>query len=49
MDLKKVVAADVARATCQTVELSKAADRSYVLKSVGGASTLSFVIAKTTL
>jgi hypothetical protein len=49
MDLKKVVAAEVARATCQMVQPWKPVNVSYVVKRVGGASTLSFVIARTTL
>lgn len=49
MGLKKEVAAEVARATSQIVQESRAAEVSYVLKRVGSASTLSFAIAKTTL
>jgi hypothetical protein len=49
MDLKKVVAAEVARATCQMALPWKPADISYVVKRVGAASTLSFVMARTTL
>lgn len=47
--LKKLTAADVARATSQMVQESRAVVVSYVVKSVGSASRLSFVIAKTTL
>lgn len=49
MESKNPTAAEVARATFHIVHDSKAADESYVLRSVGGASTLSFVIAKTAL
>jgi hypothetical protein len=38
MDLKKIAAAEVARAICQMVQPSKSADVSYVLKSFGGVS-----------
>ena len=49
MDLKNVVAADVALATCQIEQSRKLVDLSYVLKRVGRASISSFVIAKMTL
>lgn len=49
IDLKKLTAADVARATCQIVHELNVVEESYVFKRVGRASTLSFVIAKTTL
>jgi hypothetical protein len=49
IDLKKVVAADVARATFQIVQFSKVLDVSEVAKRVGSVSTLSFVMAKRTL
>jgi hypothetical protein len=47
--LKKVVAADVARATSQIVQPSRGLEVSYVVNRVGRASTLSFVMARTTL
>lgn len=47
--LNKPIAADVARATRQTVDDWKAVEESYALKSVGRASLLSFVMAKITL
>lgn len=49
MDLKKVVAADVARTTSQILQFLKLVDLSYVLNRVAGASTLSFVMANTAL
>lgn len=47
--LKKVVAADVARATCQIVHELNAVEVSYVLNRVGSVSRLSLVIARTAL
>jgi hypothetical protein len=49
IDLKKVVAAEVARATCQIVQSWKLVDESYVVKRVGPVLTFAFVIARTTL
>lgn len=49
MDLKNVVAADVARTTSQILQFLKLVDLSYVLNRVAGASTLSFVMARTAL
>lgn len=49
MDLKNVVAAEVARATSQIVQSLKDVEESYVVRRVASESMSAFVIARTTL